>query len=441
MSSENKEIRELSVALYGRPFSSFNFHSLLLENLSKLGFTKTTIIQDLFLPIALKGFDIIVKAKRGSGKALGYILVILNIILREKESGRNIRALVLVTSVERALGLAEMAKKLSQGFNLIITPFAAEEKLPEEQLRALDSGANVIFTVPYWLSRAIKWKLIPLNEIKIIVLDELETMIAKERGLIENILRKLPHQKSRQGMVFMEELNYNALEIAYEFLNNPEEIFIEKGREDFSHIPLKLIHVSEEEKFSLLLGVLKRYGWPKTIIFVNNKLEAQKLCDELKKLGCRAVFLKPDLGPEYRLRFLKQFAGDQADILVATDAGCRFIQQKGVPLLINYDLPELVDDFRNRAIKVAENSGEIISFCDETGAFFLETLEKELGQKMEVIWPEPEEEWFLSPVLIKDELSSLTRKKISISKGRKIQPVHRTNISKKTKHHHKSIVS
>ncbi len=400
----------LSMALHGRPFSSFNLHPLILGNLTKLGFTKTTIIQDLFLPVALKGSDVIVKARRGSGKALGYILILLDRIIREREAGRQIKTLVLVTSVERTLSLAQWAERLAEGLDLLLTPFAAEENLPEEQLRAVEQGANLILTTPYWLNRALKWRLIPLRECKVIVLDELETMVAKERGLLENLLRKMPPPGERQGLVFMDDLNYQALEMAYQFLSSPEEIFIERGREDFANLALKLIHVSEEEKFSLLLGVLKRYQWPKTIIFVNNKIEAQKLCDELKRLGLRAVFLKPDLGPEFRLRFLKQFEGREADILVATDAGCRFIQQKGVPLLINYDLPETGDDFRHRAAKVAENAGEIISFCDETGAFFLEAIEADLGQKMEVLWPEPEEEWFPSPVMIKEELALRRRK-------------------------------
>jgi ATP-dependent RNA helicase RhlB len=175
--------------------------------------------------------------------------------------------------------------------------------------------------------------------------------------------------------------------VAYGFLSEPEEIFVERGREDFSGLSLQVIHVSEEEKFSLLLGVLKKYHWPKALIFVNNKVEAQKLCDELKRLGFKAVFLKPDLGPEFRLRFLKQFAGKEANLLVATDAGCRFIQQKDIPFLINYDLPETGDDFRHRAAKV-EETGKIISFCDETGAFFLESIEADLGRKMEVLFEE-----------------------------------------------------
>lgn len=404
-----KEVEGLSVALHGRPFASFPLHPAILENLAKRGFHKTTIIQDLFLPPALRGQDIIVKARRGVGKALGYSLVLLDRLLRAKTAGHKARGLVLVTSDDRAQALASLTQELAEGLELRVTPFAAKENLPEEQLKAVEQGAEIVFTTPYWLNRALKWRLLPTREIKIVVLDELETMVSRERGLLENILRKLPPARERQGLVFMEELDYTALEIAYRFLAEPEEIFLERGRENFSDLSLKVIHVSEEEKLPLLLGVLRQHHWPKALIFVNNKVEAQKLCDELKRLGLKAVFLKPDLGPEFRLRFLKQFAGKEADLLVATDAGCRFIQQKGISLLINYDLPETGDDFRHRAAKVGKG-GEIISFCDETGAFFLEAIEADLGRKMDILFPEPEEEWFPSPALIREELGGPSRR-------------------------------
>ncbi len=397
-----KESEGLMVALHGRPFTSFPFHEKLLNNLAQRGLHKTTIIQDLFLLPALRGKDIVVQARRGSGKALGYILVLLERLLQEKEAGHTARSIVLVTEEDRAQKLSALAQGLAEGLKLRASPFAAQDNLPEEQLKALEQGAELIFTTPYWLNRALKWRLVPVNEIKIIVLDELEDMVRTGPGLLENILRKLPPPGKRQGLIFMAEPNYTALEVAYTQLSDPEEIFIETGREEFTDLSLQVIHVSAEEKFPLLLGILKQHRWPKTLLFVNNKVEAQKLCDELKRLGLRAVFLKPDLGPEYRLRFLKQFAGHEADLLVATDAGCRFIHQNGINLLINYDLPETGDDFRHRAAKVARG-GKIISFCDETGAFFIEAIEKDLGQKLEVIYPEPEEEWFLSPELLRQE--------------------------------------
>ena len=418
--AEKSEIRPLALALHGRPFSSFPLHPDLLKNLESLGLKKTTIIQDLFLPVALKGYDVIVKARRGSGKALAYLLVALDRLLREP--GPGVKALVLLTSEERAQELADLAERLAQGLPVTLAPFAAEEKIPEEQFRAVEKGANLVLTTPYWLNRALKWRLFPTGGLKLLVLDEFEQMVAKSRGLLENLLKRLPPPGKRQGLIFMEELNYEALQWAYQLLENPDELYLELGRQDFSGLELSLIHVSEEEKFSLLLGVLARADWPKSIVFVNNKLEAQKLCDELKKVGLPAVFLKPDLGPELRLHFLKQFARGEAKILVATDAGCRFIQQRDVKLVVNYDLPETADEFRQRAAKVGEG-GSLVSFCDEEGAFFLEGIEKELGFRLPVLFPEPEEEWFLSPTLVRERFGRARpqppRKRSSPSRARR----------------------
>ncbi|WP_022854438.1 DEAD/DEAH box helicase [Thermodesulfatator atlanticus] len=416
MTEARGEIRPLAVALHGRPFAAFPLHPTLLETLEKNGFTKSTIIQDLFLPQALKGHDAIVKARRGSGKALAYIIVILDRLLREEPKG--LHSLVLVTNPERALELTNFVKGLARDFPFSATAFASADKIPEDQLKAVEKGANVIFTTPHWLNRLLKWKLIPTQQLKVLVLDEFDQMALENKTFLENLLAKLPLPGERQGLVFMENLRYEALETAYKFLKDPDEIYIEIGREDFNELELSLIHVSREEKFMLLLGVLAQHGWQKAIIFVNNKLEAQSLCDELKKIGFRAVFLKPDLGPEYRLRFLKQFAGQDADILIATDAGCRFIQQDGVPLLINYDLPESAEEFRQRALKVADN-GKIISFCDEDGAFYLEFIEKDLGFKIPVIFPEPEDKWFLSPVIVKEMLS---KREKSLATKRQARP-------------------
>ncbi|NPB09112.1 MAG: DEAD/DEAH box helicase [Thermodesulfobacteria bacterium] len=400
--AEKTEIRPLALALHGRSFDSFPLHPDLLKNLRSLGFEKTTIIQDLFLPVALKGHDVIVKARRGSGKALAYLLVILDRLLRNP--GPGVKALVLLTNEERALELASLAEELARDLPVTLSPFAAEEKIPEEQFRAVEKGANLVLTTPYWLNRALKWRLFPTGNLKILVLDEFDQMVAGSRGLVENLLKRLPPAGRRQGLVFMEELNYDALELAHQFLENPDELYLETGRLDFSGLDLSLIHVSAEEKFPLLLGLLNQKGWPKSIVFLNNKVEAQKLCDELKRLGLPAVFLKPDLGPELRLHFLKQFARGEAKILVATDAGCRFIQQKDVKLVVNYDLPETANEFRQRAAKVAEG-GSLVSLCDEEGAFYLEAIEKELGFKIPVAFPEPEEEWFLSPATVREKFA------------------------------------
>ncbi len=397
--------RALSVALHGRPFAQFPLNVRLKENLEKQGFRRTTSLQDLALTEALRGRDLILKARRGSGKGIFLLLGALN-RLAGSNGDRELkpRALILTSSGERAKLLGEWARKLAEGLEVEITVFSGEDRITQEELQALEKVGDLLIITPDGLNRALKWHLLKLHGLKLLIVDELEKMVARSQAFIRQLLQKLPPSERRQTIVLLEELTYPALEVASEITREPEEIYVEEGRLDFSSVKLSLIHISEEEKFSLLLGLLRRKGWPRALIFVNEKGEAQKLTDDLKALGLKAVFLKPELPLPLRLNFLKLFARGEARVMVATDAGCRFIQDPELELIINYDLPELPSDFLQRAARLKKPSGEIISLCDESGAFFLEDIENLLGRKMTVIFPEPEEEWLVSPVVVREEL-------------------------------------
>ena len=423
MESGAGEARTLSVALNGRPFSQLPLHSRLKENLERQGFKRSTILQDLALAEALKGKDLILKARRGSGKGIFLILMALDRLARtdgHREGQPQI--LVLTSSGKRAEILSSWAKNLGEGLDLEIEAFSGEGEIKKEDLRKLEKGGDLLFTTSDGLNRALKWGLLKTLGIRVLIVDELEKMVARSPTFVRNLLSKLPPPDRRQTLILMEDLSYPALEVAYEFTRDPEEIYIEEGRRDFTGLTLSLIHVSESEKFSLLLGLLKKKNWPRTLIFTNEKLSAQKLTDDLKALGLKAVLLKPELPPPLRLNFLKIFARGEVRIMVTTDAGARFIQDENLDFIVNYDLPELPSDFCQRAGRLQKSKGEIVSFCDETGAFFLEAIEETIGRKMEVIFPEPEEEWFVSPAEVKESLGRAPRRSSRVPKSRK-QPL------------------
>ncbi|MBX6422252.1 DEAD/DEAH box helicase [Thermosulfurimonas sp. F29] len=400
----------LTVGLHGRPWHRFPLSRRLKENLGKTGLQRTTILQDLALTEVLKGRDLILKARRGSGKGLFVVVAALN-----RLSGGNgdreffPRALILAPEAARVVFLREWARRLSEGLEIEITALSSEDRLTDEDLRALENIGDLLIITPDGLNRALKWHLLKLHGLKLLIVDELEKMVARSLTFTRQLLQKLPPPERRQTLVLMEDLTYPALEVAAEITREPEEIYVEEGRLDFSSVDLSVIHISKEEKFSLLLGLLRRRGWPRALIFVNEKSEAQKLTDDLKALGLKAVFLKPELPLPLRLNFLKLFARGEARIMVATDAGCRFIQDPELDLVINYDLPEIPSDFLQRAARVRKAPGEIVSLCDETGAFFLEGIEELIGKRMRVIFPEPEEEWLISPAEVREELGGSGR--------------------------------
>ncbi len=405
MMAPREGTENLSVALNGRPFSQLPLHQRLKELLERHSLERTTVVQDLSLPELVRGRDVIVKAKRGSGKGVLVVVAVLDHILRLNEPpSQRPYSVVVTSSQERAKALSEWAKEFSEELDLDVA-FFPEEDIKEEDLRRLEKGTEVLFTTLDGLNKALKWGLLKLSAIRFLVVDELEKMVKRSETFTKSVLSRFPPPQNRQTLVLLEELTYPALEVAYEITKDPEEIYVEEGRRDFSRVRLFVIHVAAEEKFPLLLGILRKKGWKKALIFVNEKVVAQKLVEDLKALGAKAVLLRPELPPPLRLNFLKLFARGEATIMVATDAGTRFIQDPELDLVINYDLPELPSDFLQRAARIKKEEGEVISICDETGAFFLESIEELVGKKMEVIFPEPEEEWFVSSAEVRKELS------------------------------------
>ncbi|QJA05907.1 DEAD/DEAH box helicase [Thermosulfurimonas marina] len=405
MESGAGEIKALAVPLHGRPLAQFPLHPLLKERLSASGITRTTILQDLAFSEVLRGRDLILRARRGSGKGLLTVLWAANRLLsgNGNEEARPV-ALVVTSSPERARALADWARRLLEGLEHRVAVFSGEGPHLEAELPEVEKGPHLLFTTPDGLSRLLKWNLLRFHGLRLLVVDELEVMVSRSQTFVRQLLGKLPPPDRRQTLVLLGDLSYPALEVAAEITREPEEIYVEEGRRDFSGLKLAVIHVSEEEKWPLLLGILRQKGWPRALIFVNEKVTAQRLTDDLKAVGLKAAFLKPELPLPLRLNFLKGFARGDYRLLVATDAGCRFIQDPELELIINYDLPEVPSDFLQRAARIRKESGEILSLCDETGAFFLEAIEELLGRRMEVLYPEPEEEWLVSPALVREEL-------------------------------------
>ncbi|HFC97642.1 MAG TPA: DEAD/DEAH box helicase [Thermosulfurimonas dismutans] len=414
---------KLRVPLHGRPWAHFPLPFRLKENLEKQGFQRTTTLQDLALTEVLRGRDVILRAPRGSGKGIFLLVAALDRLVRTDGEGETRpRVLILTSGEDRARTLAAWGERLAWGLGTTLTLCASEDRLTEEELRALEGVGDLLIITPDGLHRALKWNLLRPHGLRLLIVDELDRMVARSQTFMRQILQKLPPPDRHQTLILLEEPSYPALEVAAEVTRDPEEIYIEEGRRDFENLELWVVHLSREEKFSLLLGLLRKRGWPRVLIFVNEKLEAQKLTEDLKALGLKAVFLKPELPLPLRLNFLQLFARGEARIMVATDAGCRFIQDPHLDLIINYDLPEVPSDFLQRAGKIKGTTGTIISLCDETGAFFLEGIEELLGRKIPVLYPEPEEEWFVSPAEVRSEwggAGSQRRSRRVTSRGKK----------------------
>jgi ATP-dependent RNA helicase RhlB len=193
-------------------------------------------------------------------------------------------------------------------------------------------------------------------------------------------------------MLFSATLNRRVMELAYEFMNLPEKVSVSPERMTAEGVSQVLYHVSSREKFPLLLGLLRREGMIRTMIFVNTKREGEFLHDRLNanELPCRVI--SGDVEQRKRLRILEDFKQGTLPILIATDVASRGLHIEGVSHVINYDLPQDADDYVHRIGRTARAGaeGKAISLADEEGAFFLEAIQEFTKQKIPVEWADEE---------------------------------------------------
>jgi ATP-dependent RNA helicase RhlB len=180
------------------------------------------------------------------------------------------------------------------------------------------------------------------------------------------------------------------MELAYEFMNAPEKVAVTPEQMTAERVEQIIYHVSRKEKFPLLLGLLRREGMERTMIFVNTKREAEFLYDRLNVNGFPARVISGDVEQRKRLRILEDFKSGKLPIMIGTDVASRGLHIEGVSHVINYDLPQDAEDYVHRIGRTARAGaeGKAISLADEDGALYLEEIHEFIKERIPVVWAE-----------------------------------------------------
>src|SRR5438105_3444372 len=183
-------------------------------------------------------------------------------------------------------------------------------------------------------------------------------------------------------------LSFRVLELTWEFMNNPTQITIMPQQKTAERVEQMLVHVGRDEKFPLLLGLFKREGGDRILIFTNTREEARRLEDRLTRNGWDARALTGDVDQKRRLKILNDFKEGRLPVLVATDVASRGLHIEAVSHVVNWDLPQDAEDYVHRIGRTARAGagGKAISLVDESSALALEAVEKFIGQKIAVEW-------------------------------------------------------
>lgn len=367
-------------------FSALNLPDVVQQGISAAGFESLTPVQEESIPLALAGKDVAAQAQTGTGKTAAFLISLFCRLLdNQNETSNNPRALVMAPTRELVVQICKDAELLGQHTGLKVQPIFGGVDY-EKQRQALKDGVDIIVATPGRLIDYAKQRVFSMGRVEALVIDEADRMF--DLGFIKDlryILRKLPPFEKRQTMLFSATLSGQVMELAYEFMDLAERVEIAPEKMTADGIDQILYHVSRREKFALLLGLMKRdSGMDRVMLFVNTKVEAERLNALLLANGASSAVLSGDIPQKKRMRILDQFKLGSLTHLVATDVASRGIHVDDVTHVVNYDLPQDREDYVHRIGRTARAGarGQAISFADEEMVYILEDIEAYLGSRI-----------------------------------------------------------
>lgn len=364
-------------------FTELNLPDVIQQGVSTAGFELLTPVQEESIPLALSGKDVAAQAQTGTGKTAAFLISLFCRLLDNKNvTSNNPRALVMAPTRELVVQICKDAELLGKHTGIKVQPIFGGVDY-EKQRQALKDGVDIIVATPGRLIDYFKQRVFSMSRVEALVIDEADRMF--DMGFIKDlryILRQLPPFEKRQTMLFSATLSPQVMELAYEFMNLAERVEIAPEQVTADGIDQILYHVSRREKFALLLGLMKRdAGMERVMLFVNTKVEAERLNALLQVNGASSAVLSGDIPQKKRMRILDQFKLGSLTHLVATDVASRGIHVDNVTHVINYDLPQDREDYVHRIGRTARAGarGKAISFADEEMVYILAEIEDYLG--------------------------------------------------------------
>ncbi|MEQ9011253.1 DEAD/DEAH box helicase [Algiphilus sp.] len=367
-------------------FGALPLVDALQDNLRQMGFSHCTPIQAKTLPLALEGRDIAGQAQTGTGKTIAFLLATLDHLIRSEPSGPDgqPRAVILAPTRELVIQIHKDAEPLAHntGIRLGLVYGGTGYEAQREQIA---QGVDVLIGTPGRLIDYFKQKVFTLKHAQVAVLDEADRMF--DLGFISDIRYILRHCKpadQRRNYLFSATLSHRVLELAYEHMNNPTRVEIEPEQVTADRVRQSLVHVANDEKLPMLVGVLRHTGATRTMIFVNTKRAADVVERTLRGNDIEARTLSGDVPQKKREQLLERFRSGTLGVLVATDVAARGLHIDGVTHVINYDLPQDAQDYVHRIGRTARAGaeGDAISLCCEEWVYSLPEIEAYTGMKI-----------------------------------------------------------
>jgi len=369
-------------------FTSLGLSAPILKAIKEQGYDNPTPIQKQAIPVILDKKDILAGAQTGTGKTAGFTLPLLELLSRAKplKGKHHIKALILTPTRELAAQVGESVMLYGKHLPFKSTVIFGGVKI-NSQIVQLKKGMDIVIATPGRLLDHVAQKTIDLSKVQHLILDEADRML--DMGFINDIkkiLAILPNQ--RQNLLFSATYSNEIRKLSERLLNSPTLIEVARRNTSSEIVKQAVYHVDKTRKRELLTHLINEGKWKQVLVFTRTKHGANRLSGQLDKDGITAVAIHGNKSQNARTKALADFKKGDVRVLVATDIAARGIDIDQLPHVVNFELPNVSEDYVHRIGRTgrAGNEGEAISLVCVDEDEFLANIEKLIKKDIPKVW-------------------------------------------------------
>jgi ATP-dependent RNA helicase RhlE len=368
-------------------FEQYNFVPALKRNLEKQGFRRPTDIQYKSIPPILKGEDVLAIAQTGTGKTAAYAIPVIQLLStrHRRMADYAVRCVVMVPTHELALQVADVFEKLMAGLGVtVLGLIGGVEQAP--QIDRLRKGIDVLVATPGRMFDLASQGFLLFTDVEILILDEADHML--ELGFITDmrqLIRRIP--ASRQILFFSATINEHIKDLAYGLVDHAVRIHISPKDPVSRNIDHSVAFVEMDDKRFFLEQVIREHPHSKMLVFVRTRVRAERVARALERVGFSSQTIHGQKDQDDRSKVMENFRNGNNKILIATDVSSRGIDIPDVEFVVNYDLPDVAENYVHRVGRTGRGAqrGKAVSFCSSEEKEILAEIESFLQAPVAVM--------------------------------------------------------
>ncbi|HSC54961.1 MAG TPA: DEAD/DEAH box helicase [Phnomibacter sp.] len=366
-------------------FEKYPLLPAIKANLDALGFKRPTDIQYKAIASIMKGEDVLAIAQTGTGKTAAFAIPIVHYIATSRRRVDGIRALIMVPTRELAMQIHEVFCSIAKGTQVQVMAVVGGVE-QDKQINKLQAGIDILIATPGRMFDLIAQQHLDIGGCEILVLDEADRMMAL--GFmrdIKDVKRRLPRE--HQTLFFSATINEEIKDLAYSLVRNPIRIQVSPQNTVSKNVTHTVAMIEMDDKRFFLERTIRQSPDSKILVFVRTKVRAERVQAAMQRVELNTAVIHGDKEQDQRFDALKQFAEGKVKVLITTDVSARGIDIKNVEYVINYDIPDIAENYVHRVGRTGRGmeKGYALSFCSAEEIPLLKEVEKFIGGPIDVL--------------------------------------------------------